>query len=79
MMDIVREVTSAARNVAAMGFNEPFIGDSLPQPREVNLLDARAVPSKTRQEATAMAPAWPEWECEHRGRRTYKRQTERQG
>ena len=46
MMDIVREVTSAARNVAAMGFNEPFIGDSPPQPREVNLLDARAVPSK---------------------------------
>ena len=46
MMDIVREVTSAARNVAAMGFNEPFIGDSLPQPREVNLLDSGAVPSK---------------------------------
>lgn len=46
MMDIVREVTSAARNVAAMGFNEPFISDSLPQPREVNLLDSGAVPSK---------------------------------
>lgn len=30
MMDIVQEVTSAARNVAAVGFNEPFIDDSLP-------------------------------------------------
>lgn len=29
-----------------MGFNEPFIGDSLPQPREVNLLDCGAAPAR---------------------------------
>lgn len=29
--------------MAAVGFNEPFIGDSLPQPTEVNPLCAGAV------------------------------------
>lgn len=44
MMDIVQEVTQAARNVAAVGFNEPFLdGDASPNPREVN---SRVVPEQ---------------------------------